>query len=826
MKKRTITRLTALFVLALLAFGAFAQQQVPEFFNYQAIVRNVDGGIVSDQDVTVRMTFLDNTTAVASDTYLVTTNDYGLINIAAQVLPAEFVGSYYADPKIKIEVDISGGFVDLGTVALASVPYAMNAGNVATIDEGVLTVGSGETAVLADAEQVGVNTTNITTLQGEMLVVQSTITVLGNTVADHTTRIAALEEAGYLTMEEDPLFMASPASDISNDDISNWNAAWGWGDHSGEGYLTEETDPVFGSSVASGITASDLEDWNQAHGWGDHSQAGYTTQSWVLDQNYLQTESDLIFLASPAAGISAQNITNWNAAWGWGDHHLAGYTTQSWVLSQNYLQTESDLTFLASPAAGISADNISNWNAAWNWGNHNLAGYTTQAWVLSQNYINTESDPVFQGSAAYGIENSDIIHWNTAFLWGNHSTQGYLTDEADPLFFASPAGTISDADLANWNAAWGWGDHHDAVQAVQDELDVTQVGAGLLPTGAYPVSAGKDMTYIVDATSLYNADILLDEAIVANNMLIASNSSAIAGNSIAIAANTTNIATNTTAISNNAARIITNSDLIGTNIADIASNEGRITVNENNIANNLILIGNNSDAISDVQDELDNTQVGAGLTVEGAYPSDSKVVTHYLTTATSLYNADILLDEQIYINKSFIDINANNIALNSESILNNYQMLQTHSDVIAQHTLDIAANLTAIGNNAGRITTNSDLIGTNIANIASNEGRITVNENNIASNYILIGNNSDAIAGVQAELDETQVGAGLTVSGAYPSDSKINTHYLATASSLYNADILLDAELHNQKLRIDINANNIGKKVWHDAQLTSPKNSS
>ncbi len=43
------------------------------------------------------------------------------------------------------------------------------------------------------------------------------------------------------------------------------------------GYLTSESDPVFGASAASGITSTNITNWNSAYGWGDHSAGGYLT---------------------------------------------------------------------------------------------------------------------------------------------------------------------------------------------------------------------------------------------------------------------------------------------------------------------------------------------------------------------------------------------------------------------------------------------------------------------------------------------------------------------------------------------------------------------
>lgn len=60
--------------------------------------------------------------------------------------------------------------------------------------------------------------------------------------------------------------------------ISDWNTAFGWGDHSAAGYLTSytETDPTVPSHVKS-ITTTEKTNWNTAYGWGDHGVAGYAT---------------------------------------------------------------------------------------------------------------------------------------------------------------------------------------------------------------------------------------------------------------------------------------------------------------------------------------------------------------------------------------------------------------------------------------------------------------------------------------------------------------------------------------------------------------------
>jgi len=100
--------------------------------------------------------------------------------------------------------------------------------------------------------------------------------------------------AGYITSfsETDPIFSASPAATITNTNISNWNTAYGWGDHSGAGYIKNytETDPIFSASPAATITNTNISNWNTAYGWGDHSIQGYLTAG-SLPSNILTSDN-------------------------------------------------------------------------------------------------------------------------------------------------------------------------------------------------------------------------------------------------------------------------------------------------------------------------------------------------------------------------------------------------------------------------------------------------------------------------------------------------------------------------------------------------------
>lgn len=51
------------------------------------------------------------------------------------------------------------------------------------------------------------------------------------------------------TAETDPVFTSSPSNGITSTNITNWNSAFGWGDHAAEGYLTAVT-------ASNGLTSS------------------------------------------------------------------------------------------------------------------------------------------------------------------------------------------------------------------------------------------------------------------------------------------------------------------------------------------------------------------------------------------------------------------------------------------------------------------------------------------------------------------------------------------------------------------------------------------
>ena len=130
---KQIFLLTALFI----ALNVPGIAQVPDAFNYQAVLRNSSGDIISNQNVSFRISILQNSengTAVYVETQSEQTNQFGLINLKigeGTVVSGSFdPGAWgFQSHYIKIEMDASGGnsYSELGTSPLLAVPFAFHA---------------------------------------------------------------------------------------------------------------------------------------------------------------------------------------------------------------------------------------------------------------------------------------------------------------------------------------------------------------------------------------------------------------------------------------------------------------------------------------------------------------------------------------------------------------------------------------------------------------------------------------------------------------------------------------------------------------------------
>lgn len=126
-----------LFVTLALVWSTLLYGQAPERFNYQAILRNSDGTVKANTAVTINVSIVQTTTTgteVFYETHNDSTNSFGLINLIIGSVNTTGITSidWSAGPYfLKISVD----GVELGTIQLVSVPYALYANHVENNDD-------------------------------------------------------------------------------------------------------------------------------------------------------------------------------------------------------------------------------------------------------------------------------------------------------------------------------------------------------------------------------------------------------------------------------------------------------------------------------------------------------------------------------------------------------------------------------------------------------------------------------------------------------------------------------------------------------------------
>jgi hypothetical protein len=132
--------LSFLFIFAL----GLAIAQAPNLFKYQAIARDNSGNVLANQSVGFEISILQNSsggTSVYTETHAVTTNMHGLANltigggavVSGNFSTIDWGGAIYF---IQVKMDATGGtsYVLMGSSQLLSVPYALNAQTVESID--------------------------------------------------------------------------------------------------------------------------------------------------------------------------------------------------------------------------------------------------------------------------------------------------------------------------------------------------------------------------------------------------------------------------------------------------------------------------------------------------------------------------------------------------------------------------------------------------------------------------------------------------------------------------------------------------------------------
>ncbi len=131
-----MNRLFVLFTLLINAVFAYGQS-VPPGIPYQAVVRNADGSIAANANLTARFTLHQNTTdgvVEFQETHTLVSSPQGLVSAVigqGTAVQSNFSSIVWSNTTkfLQVEIDLGNGYVDLGTQQLMSVPFAMYAEN-------------------------------------------------------------------------------------------------------------------------------------------------------------------------------------------------------------------------------------------------------------------------------------------------------------------------------------------------------------------------------------------------------------------------------------------------------------------------------------------------------------------------------------------------------------------------------------------------------------------------------------------------------------------------------------------------------------------------
>lgn len=217
--------------------------QAPNKMSYQAVVRNSQDALVSNQSVGMRVSILQGTasgSAVYVETHTTTTNNNGLASIeigGGTPVTSTFSAINWANGPyfVKTETDPTGGtnYSISGTSQLLSVPYALFAGNVANN-------GGKQTLVLSDdvtdaqaaaiiAAEVGPNTQEIKIIgttqltQVDLSMIKTAIEI----VVDNNEALTSVNLSGLTRMDGDLDFSDCPLlSDLNLSSLEKVTTGW------------------------------------------------------------------------------------------------------------------------------------------------------------------------------------------------------------------------------------------------------------------------------------------------------------------------------------------------------------------------------------------------------------------------------------------------------------------------------------------------------------------------------------------------------------------------------------------------------------------------
>jgi Chaperone of endosialidase len=179
--------------------------------------------------------------------------------------------------------------------------------------------------------------------------------------------------------------------------------------HDDRYYTENEIAAFFGGETP--IAGYNATNWDTAYGWGNHALAGYATQSWVGLNYYNEGEIDDFF--SGAEAISGYNKSNWDTAYN-DKISSASFSTSTGVLTL----TQQDTGTITVDLDGRYLESLPS---------HTHAASDITSGTLSTDRLPKQELGIsiqgnfgqWQAHTAYNNLNTDVAYWGWNFVQGN-----------------------------------------------------------------------------------------------------------------------------------------------------------------------------------------------------------------------------------------------------------------------------------------------------------------------------------------------------------------------------------------------------------------------
>ena len=339
--------------------------------NYQAIVSNSSGTVISSQSIGVKLSVIytnANSGAVYSETHTTTTTSSGLINIklgSGGTASGTFANIDWSTSAIylKSEVNIGSGYVNMGTQQIEAVPVALYAKNVNNIN-----INNNNTAI-------GINSMTTSPTSGQVNTAVGGNTLNSNSSGEGNTAI------GYAALEDNTTGFTNVAlgqNTLKENTTASQNVAVGYAamrSNVTNGSLTAVGAYSLSSVITNtyGLTAIGFKSLeNNTTGWnttalGHMSLNSNTTGADNLALGAVNSESNTTGSANTSVGshgLKENTIGSDNTTLGYvtlknntqGDNNTAVGSRAGEVLNTN----SNSNTFLGSGADTVSGTTINN----------------------------------------------------------------------------------------------------------------------------------------------------------------------------------------------------------------------------------------------------------------------------------------------------------------------------------------------------------------------------------------------------------------------------------------------------------------------------------